>query len=167
MPRPALPDDTVLNLYVPSESSRLNVAARSAIVGLPRNDADYPGIEIYYEGAVYGQDMDFEGKIQIAAGRMLHRAPTTAFGFHRAKDLILVATVARSERLRGWIVTDVTDRNALETWAGEPVAVGGSAALKARAAGIAWGRLSPARQMDLQVRAGAGADLAEMVLDTI
>ena len=167
MPRPVLPSDTVLNLYVPSGARPLMIADGSAIVGLPNGEGDDCRIEAYYEGAVHGQRMDFEEKLQHAAGRMLHRAPTTSFGFYDVEDLMIVGEVARSERLHGWIVTNVIDRQALDDWAGEDVPAGGSDTLRQRAAGIAWGRMSPAEQMQLQMRSQAGRPLSELVLDTI
>lgn len=167
MARPTLPSNTVLNLYVPSGTRMLGIADGSAIVGLPVGEGQQRRIEAHYEGAVHGQRMDFEEKIQHAAGRLQQRYATSSFGLYEERDLVLVGHVARSERLRGWIVTDITDIGALEGWAGESVATGGSPNMRGRAAGIAWGRMSPAEQMRLRMRAGTGADITDLVLTTV
>ncbi|MFZ3481697.1 hypothetical protein [Sphingomonas sp. 3-13AW] len=163
MPRTTLPRDTTLNLYVPKADGSCGVAKGSAIVGLPC--ADTGRIEVYYEGAVHGQKMSFEDKIQHAAGRLIDRAPIVAFGFYDADEFVLVGQVARSERLFGWVVTEITDPSALEAWAGEPVTVGGSAEMRQRAAGIAWPRLSPAKKIQIQIEAQAGKNITDLVLD--
>jgi hypothetical protein len=163
-----LPRDTVLGLYVPSGERPLGIAPRSAIVGILRGEDDDYCVEAHYEGAVYGQSMSFEDKIQIAAGRLIDGAPTTAFGVYRADDLEEVGRIARSERMRGWVVTEIDDRVALEAWAGEAVAVDGSEEMRRRAAGIAWGKLSPSRQAEIRMRAQAGGgDIADLVLAAI
>ena len=167
MARPALSDDTVLNLYVPSGTRPLGIADGSAIVGLPVGDGTNRRIEAHYEGAVRGQNMDFEEKIQHAAGRMRQRYPTSSFGLYEETDLLLVGSVARSERLRGWTVTDIVDQAALELWTGETVTIGGSQNIRSRAAGIAWGRLSSAQRMQMRMRSAAGADITELVLAAI
>ncbi len=168
MPRPTLPRDTVLGIFVPSGARTLHIAPRSAIVGLSRGQDDDHYVEVYYEGAVHGQTMSFEEKIQIAAGRMVDRAPTAAFGFYPADDLEEVGKVVRSEGLSGWVIAEIDDRESLETWAGEKVTIGGSDEMRRRAAGIAWGRLSPSKQMDIQMRAQAGhGDITDLVLSSI
>lgn len=164
----ALPRDTILGLFVPNGRRDMGIAPGSAIVGLLHGQDDDWHVEAYYEGAVHGQSMTFEEKLQIAAGRMIDRAPTTAFGFYSADDLEEVGKVARSEHLRGWIVTAIKDRASLEVWAGESVVIGGSDEMRRRAAGIAWGRLSPSRQIDIQMRAQAGeGDITDLVLGAI
>jgi len=164
----SLPRDTVLGLYVPSGPRSLDIAPRSAIVGIMHGHDDDRRVEIYYEGAVHGQSMSFEDKIQHAAGRMVDRAPTMAFGFYPADDLQEVGRVARSERMRGWVVTEIHDRDALEAWSGESVAIGGSGEMRRRAAGIAWGRLSRSKQDEIQMRAQAGGgDISDLVLAAI
>lgn len=168
MPLTPLPRDAVLGLFVPSGRSTLHIAPGSAIVGILRGQDDDWNVEAYYEGAVYGQKMSFEEKLQIAAGRMVDRAPTTSFGFYPAEDLQEVGRVSRSERLSGWVISELEDASALESWAGEAVSIGGSDEMRRRAAGIAWGRLSPSRQADVQMRAEAGeGDIADLVLAAI
>jgi len=164
----SLPRDTVLGLYVPNGPRSLDIAPRSAIVGIMHGQDDDRRVEIYYEGAVYGQSMSFEEKIQIAAGRMVDRAPTMAFGFYPADDFREIGRVARSERLRGWVVAEIHDREALEAWSGESVAIGGSDEMRRRAVGIAWGRLSRSKQDELQTRAKTGGgDISDLVLAAI
>lgn len=164
----SLPRDTVLGLYVPNGPRSPDIAPRSAIVGIMHGQDDDRRVEIYYEGAVHGQSMSFEDKIQHAAGRMVDRAPTMAFGFYPADELREVGRVARSERMRGWVVTEIHDRDVLEAWSGESVAIGGSDEMRRRAAGIAWGRLSRSKQDEIQMRAQAGGeDISDLVLAAI
>lgn len=159
-----MPQDVVLNLYVPREGRRLNIADGSVIVGLVRTCGTDERIEAYYEGSIYGQDMGFDTMLQIAAGRMADRAPTSAFGFYDPADLEQVGTVARSEKLKGWIVTGLSGPAALSAWIGHPVAIGGSEEQRRRAAGIAYGELPESGRARVDAAIRAGGDAVELLL---
>lgn len=158
------PADTALGLYVPVDATRLGIAEGSAVVGRETEDGM---VLAYYEGSVHGQRMDFEEKVQHAAGRMAHRYPTASMGLYPEAELTRAGSVERSDRLGGWIVADVSEPALLEKWAGAAVAVGGSDAMRQRAAGIAWGRLSPAARMQLQMRARDGRSMTDLVLGSV
>ena len=161
-----VPNDEFV-LYVPSGGRDLGIAPGSAIVGGPLAMSDDKGaamIDVHYEGAVHGQKMNFEEKLQHAAGRRSQDAPVIACGLFQNADLIPVGRVHRSERLRGWIVSHIDKPAELRAWSGEDVPVGGSLDLRGRAAGIAYGRMTPSARINVDMRITAGEDPIETIL---
>lgn len=147
-------------LYVPRADARHDIAKGSAIVGERLEDG---WVETHYEGGLF-TPMTFEEKIQHAAGRRHERYPTTALRAWPESDLICVGKVQKSEKLNGWIISEITDAKALTEWNPEDHVVGGSPEMRSKAAGRLWSRLSSNRQMEVSRRISAGHDATDAIL---
>lgn len=94
----------LLDVLVPKsdDSTTLtnNLAKASAILALPFND-NYR--KVYFEGNIYGAVNlhHFSERLMVAASRLLHRAPTTAFFVQHQQDdtLLKVATYDTETRV--------------------------------------------------------------------
>lgn len=108
-----------LLVHVPTRGSRAQriIAPRSAIVstGVP----SIPGhVTAYYEGNTAGMVAgDFYEKLMIAAGRLVHQAPTIAAAQFPLTDFHVAAQYDTS-RLA---ITQVVDEDMLTRWAGETI----------------------------------------------
>lgn len=116
-------DMPVLEIFVPAPGSAAErlIARGSAIVGAPRTGTRQPDDDrwtVYYEGNTIGASnvVSFHDKLQIAAGRLVHRYPTVAMASFPAEDLI---HVGRYDVDRQVILT-ITDAQALEVWTSGP-----------------------------------------------
>lgn len=150
---------TTYGLYVPAEGEPTSIHPGSAIVGEDRGDGDT--IHVHYEGS---KRMAFDERLIHAAGRREQSYPTVAQAWLPQERLKRVGSVARSEQLRTWVVTEITDPDALARWAGVLPAIGGSREARERAAGLAWSRLSPSVQMKVHGLAQAGGDMTDLIL---
>lgn len=151
---------TIYGLYVPAEGQPTGIHPGSAIVG----NRDGDTIHVHYEGSKH---MSFDERLIHAAGRRQERYPTVAQAWLPAERLVPVGSVARSDRLKGWVVSEITDPDALARWVGSLPVVGGSREMHEHAAGLAWSTLSPGVQMKVHRLARAGGDMTDLILAEI
>lgn len=126
----------VLSLYVPADGQLTHIKKGSALVGVPMEGDDVARVRCYYEGGVYSES-PFSDYISIAAGRLADRAPTVALGYFEEDDLIRVGTVAWDPALGSWIITEITDFEALSEWTDNVPDIGGTRDQLERACGRA------------------------------
>lgn len=152
---------TEYRLYVPAAGSLTHIDDGSAIVGEPEGDR----IGVDFEGNRYGacNMQTFEDRITHAAGRRAYRYPTTARASYPADALIEVGTVRYDELMRSWIISDITDRQALQAWSPEQHVVGGSEELKSRAAGIRYSGFSPSEMTTVALKQSSGTPLIDAI----
>ena len=148
---------TTYGLYVPVEGERTSIQPASAIVGDLKGDT----VHVHYEGS---KRMSFDERIIHAAGRRQQSYPTIAQSWLPAERLVRVGSVERSDHLKTWIVTEITDAATLEKWAGTLPVIGGSPEARGRAAGMAWSRLSVGVQASIHMKVQAGGDMTDLIL---
>lgn len=155
------PRVTELDLFVPSDPHATSIRPGSAIVGEPSDD---DRVLCYYEGGSTSIS-EWSEKVAHASGRLAERYPVVSRALLERSELVMVGRVGWSKPLSAWIVTEVTDRAALEDWTGSPVLVGPTEEQKRRAAGIIMdnGRNMKA-MMAFEGARRAGRDPVEAVL---
>lgn len=164
-----------LTLAVPAQTPEARDSLRdirpgSAIVCsdllTPGADGATP-VRIDFEGGLYQRDpAAFEDWLQHAASRHAMAYPTIARRHVPRSALVPVGTVQRDPVLRAWVITDLTDPDALSGWTGaKPPAIGGSHAQRQRAAGLAWSDLDPSDQTEIMQSAQQGYELSQAILD--
>ncbi|MBK1667350.1 hypothetical protein CKO28_04815 [Rhodovibrio sodomensis] len=133
-------------LYVPRPGALVQIHRGSAVAGTPGVD----GICVDFEG----RGDTFEDRLIHAAGRHVARYPTIARARLPETALLQVGTATHRPELHAWIVTEITDPGALRTWLTpeDLPEIGGSFALRQRAAGINAARLPATVVADLQAR---------------
>ena len=153
-----------LTLYVPTGGSTLIIADGSAIAGTPSEDGR---VLVDYEGGLYRPDMEYETKLQHACGRHVMRYPTVARMHARAGELKPVGTARRDPALLGWVVAEITDPDALCQWlnGADLPPVGGSRAMKERAAGHWANKIDPFDLSRIQATSGTYAQTLDALID--
>lgn len=157
--------DKEVGILLPVGTWGTGIAKGSAIVSALDTDGE-PLCPAYYEGGIYQTDMGFEEKLTHAAGRLTARYPTSALSGFRPGDVRLVAIGAYDRALRHWVVSDYIDPEALTSWISPATLprVGGSDAVRSRAAGYNAMRLRPSDFIRLQMR-HHGEDLINAIND--
>jgi hypothetical protein len=158
--------DREYGLYVPAEHAPHDVRPRSAIVGERSGDM----IDTHYEGGGSSENVKtFEHRINHAAGRRRERYPTIARRSWEVDDLIRVGTVAYDDAMRHWVITRITDVDALRGWVGEdePLVENGSDALTEEVGSRAFSQLTPMEQGRIMSMRLPMTALCAEVIDTI
>lgn len=153
---------TTYELFVPAPGVIHDIRPRSAIVG----ELEQELAMTHYEGGGASNVQTFEEKINHAAGRRKERYPTVAQRGWRKEEIVAVGRVTWDETLRHWVISEITDEQALRNWVGdlEPLVVGGSPALRQHCAGRQFGKLTASQQMSIIARRMTREDTAEEVL---
>jgi hypothetical protein len=140
--KPRIPE---MALYVPAPATLIGQHIRqgSAIVGAGSKDGH---IHCYYEGGVYGQTV-FSERLSIACGRLSEKAPTTAFAFVKAEELIQVGTVVWDAVLAAWVISAMDKPDLFTEWTGTAPEMGGTRDQRERAAGLIVSRGPNAKAM--------------------
>ncbi|AXK44066.1 hypothetical protein [Erythrobacter aureus] len=157
-PKPQVPR---LTLYEPVLGKLGGFIAATVLVGT--QEEDY--IRCSYEGGKY-TPMDFVEKLQIAAWRCSERHASVAHCHAQPYDVTEIGAVVYDEVMRGWIVEEITNETAANSWLGEVPVIGGTDEQKQRAAGLIMknGSNVPAMMAFTQAKA-MNRDPVEAVLD--
>lgn len=125
------PDIEEVNLYVPSAGCIPFVAPQSIIIGLPKGDR----IDAAMEGGIYGP-MSLLDKLISACWRLGKRSSSAAYFMPKPEDVVQVGKVVWDHVLQTWIISEISDETALETWLGELPQIGGYPEQIDRAVGL-------------------------------
>lgn len=110
------PDGRTVYVPAPGSDLRRTIAPGSGIVGTAVPGTDK--VLIDYEGAIYGQAMDYEERIYHAHDRHTWRGrgyPTAARVLVDAGELVEVGTLTRIAH-RPWVRVTLTRPELLEEW---------------------------------------------------
>lgn len=100
-----------LTIYVPAAGTHLGIDPKSAIVGREPEDGR---IKVYFEGNRFGAEnmRRFTDRLMHAAGRLVQRYPTIAYGWYPEKALVAVGTYDAAN----WRITAIHNADALQQW---------------------------------------------------
>lgn len=171
---------TDLTLYVPDNDR--TIARASAVVGAfpdyqtgdftaPQEADGAARVVVDVEGDIYARGMDFEARLQHAAGRHVTRYPTVGRLCAPARTLHAVGRVRHDEVLQAWVIAELYDRDDLAAWiAPEDVPqIGGSRRLQERAVSIWLPHLPQGDVARIQLEAGraGGGDIVPRLLELV